>query len=89
MVSEDFKRQLEGYGLTTARILYRLPDHRRLLQTYVWQDYDMWPEFPVLGRFLDFWRRELDGPVHSVTVAHARLIKPSEFRQVGAEFQLH
>ena len=30
MVSEDFKRQLEGYGLTTARILYRLPDHRRL-----------------------------------------------------------
>jgi uncharacterized protein Usg len=89
MVSEDFKRQLEGYGLTTARILYRLPDHRRLLQTYVWQDYDMWPEFPVLGRFLDFWRRELDGPVHSVTVAHARLIKPSEFRQVGAEFHLH
>ena len=89
MISEDFKRQLEGYGLTTARILYRLPDHRRLLQTYVWQDYDMWPEFPVLGRFLDFWRRELDGPVHSVTVAHARLIKPSEFRQVGAEFHLH
>ena len=89
MVSEDFKRQLEGYGLTTARILYRLPDHRRLLQTYVWQDYDMWPEFPVLGRFLNFWRRELDGPVHSVTVAHARLIKPSEFRQVGAEFHLH
>jgi uncharacterized protein Usg len=89
MVSEDFKRQLEGYGLTTARILYRLPDHRRLLQSYVWQDYDMWPEFPVLGRFLDFWRRELDGPLHSVTVAHARLIKPSEFRQVGGEFRLH
>jgi uncharacterized protein Usg len=89
MVSEDFKRQLEGYGLTTARILYRLPDHRRLLQTYVWQDYDMWPEFPALGRFLEFWRRELDGPVHSVTVAHARLIKPSEFRQVDAEFRLH
>jgi uncharacterized protein Usg len=89
MVSDDFRRQLEGYGLTTARILYRLPDHRRLLQTYVWQDYDMWPEFPALGRFLDFWRRELDGPLHSVTVAHARLIKPSEFRSVGAEFRVH
>ena len=89
MVSEDFRRQLEGYGLTTARILYRLPDHKRLLQTFVWQDYDLWPEFPALGRFLEFWRRELDGPVHSVTVAHARLIKPSEFRQVNAEFRLH
>jgi uncharacterized protein Usg len=89
MISEDFRRQLEGYGLTTARILYRLPDHKRLLQTFVWQDYDLWPEFPALGRFLDFWRREIDGPVHSVTVAHARLIKPSEFRQVDAEFRLH
>ncbi|MEX0591652.1 MAG: usg protein [Xanthobacteraceae bacterium] len=89
MVSEDFKRQLQGYGLTTAHILYRLPDHQRLLQTFVWQDYDLWPDFPVLGRFLDFWRRELEGPLHSVTVAHARLIKPSEFRPVDGVFRLH
>ena len=40
MVSDDFRRQLAGYGLTTARIFYRRPDHRWLLQTYVWQDYD-------------------------------------------------
>lgn len=89
MVSEDFVRQLEGYGLTTAHILYRLPDHKRLLQTYVWQDYDMWPEFPALGRFLEFWLRELEGPLHSVTVAHAKLIKPSEFRAVDGVFRLH
>jgi uncharacterized protein Usg len=54
MVSEDFRRQLEGFGLTTARILYRRPDHRWLLQSYVWQDYDMWPEFPQLQKFLTF-----------------------------------
>jgi uncharacterized protein Usg len=89
MVSEDFKRQLDGYGLTTAQILYGLPDHPKLLQTYVWQEYDLWPEFPTLLRFLEFWRRELEGPLHSVTVAHAKLIKPSEFRQVGAMFRLH
>jgi uncharacterized protein Usg len=89
MVSEGFKRQLEGYGLTTARILYRLPDHRRLLQTFVWQDYDLWPDFPALARFLEFWQRELDGPLHSVTVAHSRLIKPSEIRAVDGIFRLH
>jgi uncharacterized protein Usg len=89
MVSKDFKRQLEGYGLTTAHILYRLPDHRRLLQSFVWQEYDLWPEFPVLTRFLHFWRRELDGPLHSVTVAHAKLIKPSEIRAVDGIFRLH
>ena len=50
MVADDFRRQLEGYGLTTAHILYRLPDHPSLLQTYVWQDYDLCPKFPVLNR---------------------------------------
>jgi uncharacterized protein Usg len=89
MVSQEFRKQLEGYGLTTAKILYRLPDHPTLLQTFVWQEYDLWPEFPTLSGFLAFWRRELEGPLHSVTVAHARLIKPSEFRAVGDMFQLH
>ena len=73
MVSKEFIRQLEGYGLTTATILYHMPDHPALLQSYVWQEYDLAPKFPVLLDFLDFWKRELDGPVHSVTVAHSRL----------------
>jgi uncharacterized protein Usg len=89
MISGDFRKQLEGYGLTTAKILYRLPDYPRLLQTFVWQDYDLFPRFPQLSKFLDFWRRELEGPLHSVTVAHARLIKPSEFRAMDGEFYLN
>ncbi|MBY0421341.1 MAG: usg protein, partial [Parvularculaceae bacterium] len=32
-----------------------MPDHPGLLQTYVWQDYDISPDYPVLKRFLDFW----------------------------------
>jgi uncharacterized protein Usg len=88
-VSADFQKQINGYGLTTAHILYRLPDYNNVLQTFVWQEYDMWPEFPTLHRFLDFWRREIEGPLHSVTVAHARLIKPSEFKFSNAMLQLH
>ena len=89
MGSKDFASQLDGYGLTTAQILYRLPDHPGLLQTYVWQEYDLAPKFPVLLNFLEFWRRELAGPVHSVTVAHSRLIKPAEFRTVDGVLTLH
>ncbi|TDR94724.1 usg protein [Enterovirga rhinocerotis] len=89
MVSEDFTRQIQGYGLTTATILYGLPDHPRLLQTFVWQNYDLAPRFPVLRKFLDFWRRELEGPLHSVTVAHSVLIKPAEFRSVNGELTYH
>jgi uncharacterized protein Usg len=89
MVSKDFRRQLEGYGLTTARIFYRRPDHLWLLQTYVWQDYDLFPTFPTLQKFLAFWQKSLDGPVHSVMVAHSRLIRPAELRTVDGEFRLH
>jgi len=88
-VSQDFKRQLQGYGLTTAQILYRLPDHPSLLQTYVWQDYDLWPKLPVLQQFLEFWLTSLEGPLHSITVAHCRLIKPAELRAIDGVFRLH
>jgi uncharacterized protein Usg len=80
---------LRGYGLTTANIFYRLPDHPSILQSYVWQDYDLHPEFPELRKFLDFWQRRLDGKLHSITVAHAGLIKPAELKSVGAEFRVH
>jgi len=88
-VSGDFRKQLLGYGLTTAQILYRMPDHPSLLQTYVWQNYDMCPKFPALKDFLAFWQEKLDGPLHSVTVAHAKLIKPAELRAVDGVFRLH
>lgn len=89
MVSEDFKKQVGGYGLTTANILYRLPDYPRFLQTYVWQNYDLFPQFPELTKFLEFWKRELEGPLFSVTVAHSKLIKPSELRALDGIFRLH
>ena len=88
MASKDFQRQMSGYGLTTAEILYRRPDHPWLLQTYVWQDYDLFPDFPTLKTFLDFWIRTLDGPLFKVIVGHRRLIRPVEFKAVGAEFRL-
>jgi uncharacterized protein Usg len=81
--------QLRGYRLTTAEILYRLPDHPHLLQTFVWQDYDLAPRYPVLARFLAFWERELDGPLHSVRLASSALFGPREFRnaRVGLTIQ--
>ncbi len=88
-VSDDFRKQIQGYGLTTAHILYHRPDHHWLLQSFVWQDYDLCPNFPELQRFLAFWRSSLEGPVHSVTVAHSRLIKPAELRAIDGEFRLN
>ncbi len=73
-------KQLKGYRLTTAEILYHRPDHPALLQSYIWQDLDLAPEFPVLVRFLRFWEANLDGRLHSVRVCNASLVRPAEIR---------
>jgi uncharacterized protein Usg len=89
MPSADFVAAIKGYSLTTAEILYRLPDHPSLLQTFVWQDYDLHPRFPKLLGFLEFWNTKLDGKLFKVRVAHSKLIKPSELRMVDGQFLLN
>lgn len=86
---EAVRLQLQGYRLATAEILYRLPDHPELLQTFVWQHYDLQPRFPVLRRFLDFWVRNIEGRLHSVRVTRLGLVTPSGYQTVDATFQLH
>lgn len=70
----------EDYRLTTAEILYRLPDHPAILQTYIWQSLDLAPRYPALEKFLNFWERELEGKLHSVRVASATVLRPPQFR---------
>jgi uncharacterized protein Usg len=89
MTDSALLRQLEGCSLTTAEILYRLPDHPGLLQSYIWQEYDLAPRFPKLTDFLGFWAANLDGPLYRVRVAHRRLIAPQEFNFVSGELRLH
>jgi uncharacterized protein Usg len=88
-VTDDLRKQLEGYGLTTAQIIYRMPDYKRILQIYVWQEYDIFPNFPELRHFLRFWEEKLDGPLHKVIVAHSRLIKPTEIKTLDGEFKIN
>lgn len=81
--------RIPDWRLTTAEILYHMPDHPAVLQSFVWQRIDRAPAFPELTRFLEFWRRELAGPLHSVRVASSALSRPAELRWAGTEFRLH
>ena len=81
----DLLIQLRTRVLTTAEILYYFPDYPDLLQQYIWQDYDIAPQFPTLKQFLAFWEGNIDGKLHSVRVANVGvitsntvLIKPNE-----------
>lgn len=81
--------QHQGYRLTTAEILYHLPDHPTLLQSYLWQEYDLLPRLPVLAGFLTYWQRSIEGRIHSVKVATAGLCQPIQLDFVDHEFVLH
>jgi len=89
MVDRDFVHQLYGQSLTTAEILYRLPDHPSLIQSYLWQDYDLAPAFPKLHDFLKFWSESLDGPLYRIRVMHKQLLSPREIRFLDGEFCLN
>ena len=89
MPATETELMLKGYGLTTAEIFYRMPDYRNVLNTFVWQDYDLAPDYPQLFRFIEFWQDRIEGPLHSVRFTHRKLISPGEWRHVKGEFRLH
>ena len=81
--------QLRGYRLATAEITYHLPDHPNLLQTFLWQHYDLAPQFPELRKFLDFWVKNIEGKLHSVLVARRSLIGPVQHQHAAGVWQVH
>lgn len=82
MSDRAFVAQLEGYGLTTAEIHYYRLDAPSLLQLFVWQEYDLAPDFPILFGFLEHWHSQIEASLHSVRIAHSGLIRPAEWRAV-------
>lgn len=89
MEMSETEAMLKGYGLTTAEFTYHMPDYIHVLNTFIWQEYDLAPDHPKLFKFIEFWQSELDGPLHSVQFTHRKQIAPGEWRNVKGEFFLH
>ena len=85
----DATASIREYRLTTAEIIYRMPDHPDLLQSFIWQKLDLAPDFPELRRFLEFWSSNIEGKLHSVKVGQARPAARGRFRYVSASLRLH
>ena len=80
---------IKDYRLTTAEIVYHMPDHPEILQSYVWQAMDIAPDYPELRKFLEFWRRELEGKLHSVRVATNPLTRAGRVPNANAMHAVH
>lgn len=85
----DLRKQLDGWRLTTAQVLYYMPDHPKLLQSFTWQTLDLAPRFPRIRQFLDHWKREIEAVIHSVEVASSDQLAPAKVRFARFEGRLH
>lgn len=83
---EEMRLRLNGWRLATAEVLYYLPDHPSLLQSFIWQTLDLAPAYPRIHRFLEFWRREIDAVIHSVQLASGETLAPAVLRKADAVF---
>ena len=52
--------------LTTIKVIYFLPDYDSILQEFVFQQYDIMPEYPKLTKFIKFWRKNIEARIHRV-----------------------
>ena len=84
MLHDDLRLLLEGWRLATAEVLYYMPDHPALLQSFVWQTLDLAPDYPRIHRFLNFWKREIDAVIHSVRLATGETIAPPKLNTAKA-----
>jgi len=82
MQYDELTLRLNGWRLATAEVLYYMPDHPTLLQSFVWQTLDLAPEYPRIHRFLNFWKREIDAVIHSVRLASGETLAPAKINSV-------
>ena len=86
---EQAEDTLQDYRLTTAEILYRMPEYPNLLQSYLWQSLDRVPDFPKLNEFLGFWESKLDGTLHSVRIGYVGIMQPTEWQFADSHLTEH
>ena len=89
MAETETELMLQGYGLTTAEMFYRMPDYTSVLNSFVWQEYELAPDHPKLFAFIAFWQDKIEGPLHSVRFTHRKMVSAGQWRHVTGEFYLN
>jgi uncharacterized protein Usg len=77
-----------GFELVTTEVLYRMPDHPRVLNTFVWQTYDQPPTLPRVHAFIRYWQAEIEAQIAQVRVVCASLFQLHDLRHIDGVWRL-
>ena len=54
---------IKKWTVASVQVVYHIPDYIHILNEFVWQTEDQIPEFPRITQFLDYWDKNIDGPI--------------------------
>ena len=53
-----------------------MPDHRNLIQEFMWQTLDINPKYPRVNKFLSFWKENIEAVIADVEIAESKQRRP-------------
>ena len=59
---------LRKWTVASVQVVYYIPDYMNLVNEFILQTEDQHPEYPRITRFLDYWDKNIDGPIKEVYI---------------------
>jgi uncharacterized protein Usg len=59
---------IHKWTVATVQVVYYIPDYLHIVNEFVWQTDDQLPEYPRITRFLDYWDKNIEGPIKEVYI---------------------
>ena len=59
---------IRKWTVASVQVVYYIPDYLNIVNEFIWQTADQLPEYPRITRFLDYWDKNIDGPIKEVYI---------------------
>ena len=59
---------IEKWTIASVQVVYYIPDYLNIVNEFVWQTEDQRPKYPRITEFLDYWDKNIDGPIKEVYI---------------------
>ncbi len=77
---------IRKWTVASVQVVYYIPDYLNLVNEFVWQTEDQLPEYPRITRFLDYWDKNIDGPIKEVYIYDH---EESKIRHVNRKYKIN
>ena len=77
---------LKKWTIASVQVVYYIPDYMSLVNEFVWQTEDQLPDYPRIGRFLNYWDKHIDGTIKEAYIYdHGE----SKIRHVNRKYKIN